>query len=203
VEVGENAKIDPSVQFMPYDNRKITIGKRVRIDSGTVIYGGTKIGNDSGIGHNNVIRFNTNIGAHSVVSHLCDLEGNIVIGSHTFVHAGNLVGQKTTIGDYVFVGPQCVFANDRKIIYYRKEYSQSGDHWKLLKGPTISDGCRIAASCVFFPMINVGKHVVVGAGSVVTKSIPDYAIVFGSPATTKGSVEPDEDVIVECTRDHS
>lgn len=203
VEVGENARIDPSVHFIPYDNKKITIGKRVRIDSGTVIYGGTTIGNDSGIGHNTVIRFNTNIGVHSVVAQLCVLEGNIVIGNHTLIHSNNHIAQKTTIGNYVFMAPQCVTTNDPKIIYYRKGYSQSGAHWNLLRGPTIDDGCRIAVDCIFFPMINVGKHALVGAGSIVTKNVPDYTIVFGSPATIRGSVDPDQDQIIECTKDHS
>jgi acetyltransferase-like isoleucine patch superfamily enzyme len=204
VEIGEDATIDPSVQFIPYENEKVIIGKRVKIDSGTKIYGGTTIGNDSGIGHNNVIRFKTTIGVHSVISHFCDLEGNITIGNHTFVHTHNGIGQKTIIGSYVFVGPFCVFMNDPKIIFYRAGYSQpGGDHFKMLQGPTLNDGCRIGAGSILFPKINVGKHALIGAGSIVTKSVPDFTIAFGNPAIVRGSVDPNEDRIVECANGHS
>jgi acetyltransferase-like isoleucine patch superfamily enzyme len=203
VEVKEGAKIDKDVRFIPHKGKRTVVGKRTRVDSGAVIYGGVEIGNDSIIGHNTVIRFNTKIGNHSVIGNLTMLEGNITIGHHTLIHSNNHVGQKTTIGNYVFMAPLSVTTNDPKMYYYRKEYSQSGEHWKLLGGPTIKDGARIGVGCIFFPMIVVGTHAVIGAGSIVTKDVPDYAIVFGSPAVQRGTVDPEQDKIVECKRDHS
>jgi acetyltransferase-like isoleucine patch superfamily enzyme len=202
VEVEKGAKIHPSVVFASYNDKKTLIGKGVKIESGTVIYGGVEIGNDSGIGHNTVIRFNTMIGVHSVVANFCMLEGNIEIGNHTLIHSNNHIGQKTTIGDYVFMAPFCVTTNDSKMIYYRKEYSQKGDHWKLLQGPTIKEGTRIAVGVIIFPAVVIGLHAVLGAGAMVTKDVPDYAIVFGSPAKIKGNVDPNEDIIFKCKRRH-
>lgn len=189
--------------FVPYEGKEITIGKRVKIDSGTVIYGGVEIGNDSFVGHNTVIRFNTKIGVHSAVANLCMLEGNIRIGDHTLVHANNHIGQKTTIGSYVFIAPLCVTTNDPKMCYYREGYSQTGEHWKLLQGPVIEDGARIAVGVIIFPGVTIGKQAVLGAGAIVTKSIPEYAIVYGVPAEIKGYVDPKKDIILECKRDHS
>jgi acetyltransferase-like isoleucine patch superfamily enzyme len=203
VDVKDGAVIHPSVVFVPYNGEETIIGKRVTIESGTVIYGGVKIGNDSGIGHNAVIRFNTIVGVHSVVANFCMLEGNIEIGNHTLIHSNNHIGQKSTIGNYVFMAPFCVTTNDSKMYYYRKEYSQKGNHWKLLQGPIIKDGARIAAGVIILPGILIGRQAVLGAGSLVTRDVPDYGIVFGSPAKLMGNVDSSEDVLFKCKRDHS
>jgi len=203
VIVGEGARIHSSVVFVPYENERTIIGKRARIDSGAVIYGGVEIGNDSGIGHNTVIRFNTKIGVHSVVASLCMLEGNITIGHHTLVHSNNHLGQKTAMGNYVFMAPLCVTTNDPNLYYYRKDYSQIGEHWKLLNGPIIRDGARIAVGVIIFPGITVGKESVLGAGAIVTKDVPDYAVVYGVPAQIRGQVDPKNDRIIECKKDHT
>jgi acetyltransferase-like isoleucine patch superfamily enzyme len=202
VVVEKGARIHPSVVFVPYEDKKTIIGKRTKIDSGSIIYGGVDIGNDCVIGHNTVIRFNTKIGHHSTIANLCMLEGNTTIGDHTLIHSNNHIGQKTTIGNYVFIAPICVTTNDPKMYYYRKEYSQTGEHWKLLKGPVIKDGARIAVGVIIFPGVTIGKHSVLGAGAVITKNVPDYAIAYGIPAEIRGYVDPKKDVIVECKRDH-
>ena len=203
VVVGEGAQIHPSVVFVPYKNEAAIIGKRTRIESGAVVYGGVEIGNDSIIGHNTIVRFNTKIGVHSIVANLCMLEGNTRIGHHTLIHSNNHLGQKTTVGNYVFMAPLCVTTNDPEMYYYRPEYSQSGEHWKLLKGPVIADGARIAVGVIVFPGVTIGKQSVLGAGAVVTKSVPDYAVAHGVPARIKGYVDPEKDKIVECKKDHS
>lgn len=203
VEVGEAAKIDLNVRFEPCNGKKTIIGKRAKIDSGAIIYGGVRIGNDTIVGHNAVIRSGTVIGVHSVIGNLTMLEGNIFIGEHTLVHSNNHIGQKTTIGNYVFMAPLCVTTNDPKMYYYRKEYSkESGKHWQFLEGATIKDGARIAAGVILFPKIVIGKQAVLGAGSVVTKSVPDFTIVFGNPAAIRGSVDPNVDQIVPCPKKH-
>ncbi len=202
VEVGTGARIHPSVTFVPFEDKKSVIGKRVKIDSGSVIYGGVEIGNDSIIGHNSVVRWNVRIGTHSIVANLCMLEGNTTIGDHTLITSNCHIGQKTKIGNYVFMAPLCGVINDPKMYYYRKEYSQTGEHWKLLGGATIEDGARIATGVVLLPMIHVGKHAVIGVGAVVTKDVPDYAVVFGVPAQVRDHVSEETDLIVPCTRNH-
>ena len=203
VRVGEGTCIHPSVQFVPHENKQVSIGKRVTIASGAVIYGGTNIGNDSGIGHNTVVRSNTNIGVHSVVAQLCVLEGNLHVGDHTLIHSNNHICQKTIIGNYVFIAPLCVTTNDPEMKYYRSGYSPTGTHWSSLHGPIIKDACRIGVGSIIFPKISIGRHAVVGAGSIITKDIPDYAIVFGQPASLKCIQRIGEDQLIECKKDHT
>jgi len=174
----------------------------VKIDSGAVIYGGVEIGVDSLIGHNTVIRFNTRIGIHSRVANLCMVEGDVKIGDHTLIHSNNHIGQKTVIGDYVFMAPLCVTTNDPEMFYYRKGYTQTGKHHELLQGVHIKNGVRIAVGVIIFPSLTIGNHAILGAGAVVTKDIPDYAVAFGVPAEIKRYIDPETDIIMECTRNH-
>lgn len=188
--------------FVPYKDKRTVIGKRTKVDSGSVMYGGVEIGNDCIVGHNTVIRFNVKIGNHSTIGNLCMLEGNTTIGHHTLIHSNNHIGQKTTIGNYVFVAPLSVTTNDPKMVYYRqKGRSETGvTSWDDLCGPTIEDYVRIAVGVIIFPKIVVGEHAVLGAGAIVTKSIPPYAVVIGSEI--KKYIKPEDDIVYECQRDH-
>jgi acetyltransferase-like isoleucine patch superfamily enzyme len=203
VQIEEDTLIHPSVVFVPHNSENSYIGKRVRIESGSVIYGGVNLGNDSAVGHNTVIRFGTVIGVHSVVANLCMLEGNITVGDHTLIHSNNHIGQKTTIGHYVFIAPMCVTTNDPKMYFYRKEYSRTGEHWKLLNGPTIKDGARIAVGVIIFPGVTIGSHAVLGAGSIITEDVPDYAVVHGESSQVQRFIDPQEDMIFKCDRHHT
>jgi UDP-3-O-[3-hydroxymyristoyl] glucosamine N-acyltransferase len=88
VTFGEGARIHPSVVFVPYEDRKTVIRKRSKIDSGSVIYGGAKVGNDCIVRHNTVVRFNVEIGHHSahhgrgdifhLVTYLTEVESNLL-----------------------------------------------------------------------------------------------------------------------------
>jgi len=203
VELGKGAKVDRSVVFISYNDKETRIGKGAKVDSGSVIYGDVALGADAIVGHNTVVRQGTRVGVHSIVANLCMLEGNTLIGEHTLITPQNHLCQKTRIGDYVFMAPFCCTTNDPKMYYYRKGYSrETGAHWSLLEGPKIGDGARIATGVSFLPKVRVGNHAVIGAGAVVTKDIPDYVIAYGVPATVKGRINPLDDQIVKCTKNH-
>jgi acetyltransferase-like isoleucine patch superfamily enzyme len=203
VELGEGTKIDPSVVFVPYEGKPTKIGNRAKIDSGSVIYGDVDLGADTIIGHNAIVRQGIRLGVHSIVANLCMLEGNAEIGEHTIITSQNHITQKSKIGDYVFMGPSCTTTNDPKMYYSRKEYSRGGGaHWALLGGPTIEFGARIAAGVTLLPKVHVGRQALIGAGAVVTRDVPDFAIAYGVPAVIKGRIDPQDDEIVKCTRSH-
>ncbi|MDE1854290.1 MAG: hypothetical protein KGI38_11175 [Thaumarchaeota archaeon] len=204
VDAESTAQIHSSVVFVPFEGNRTIIGKRAKIDSGAVIYGGVELGPDCIVGHNSILRQNSRIGAHSVIGNLTMLEGNLSVGEHSLIHSNNHLGQNSEIGDYVFMAPLCVMTNDPKMIYYRKGYSKvTGAHWKTLKGARIEFGARIAVGVIFFPRIKIGRQSVIGAGTVVTRDVPDYSVVFGVPGKVKGQVDPREDRIAKCEVDHS
>jgi acetyltransferase-like isoleucine patch superfamily enzyme len=80
------------------------------------------------------------------------------------------IGQKSTIGNFVFIYPYVVFTND--------PHPPSN----ICVGPTVGDYSQIAVFSVLLPGVKIGKHCLVGAGSIVGKNVEDYALVVGNPA---------------------
>lgn len=138
------------------------IGKNSRVWQQVVIFEGATIGEDA------------NICAH------CLIENDVVIGDRVTVKSGVYLWDGIRIGHDVFIGPNVTFTNDK---YPRsKKYPQS-----FLK-TFIEDGASIGGGAVLLPGITIGKNALVGAGSVVTQSVPPNAIVAGNPARIIGYV---------------
>jgi len=178
LDLGESSVIDEGV-LIGYPSERITqferlvIGKNARIRSGSVIYCGSKIGDNLQTGHNvlireeNVIGENFRIWNNSVVDYGC------VIGSNVKIHCGVYVAQYTVIEDDVFMAPGVVVAND-----IHPGCSYSG---RCMKGPTIKKGAQIGVNVTLLPFITVGERSLIGGGSVVTKDVPPRTVVYGNP----------------------
>lgn len=104
------------------------------------------------------------------------------ISSHCFLCSG------VTIEDHVFVGHGVMFTND---MYPRAVNAdgtlQSADGWLCL--PTnVHEGASIGSNATILGGVSIGRHALIGAGAVVTRDVPDYAIVAGVPAKVMGDV---------------
>lgn len=132
------------------------IGEDSKIWQFVVILNGAKIGS------------NCNVCAHTLI------EGDVVIGNNVTIKSGVFVWDGTRIEDNVFIGPNVTFTND--LMPRSKVYPE-----KFL-GITLRRGSSIGANATILPGITIGVEAMVGAGSVVTKDVPDYAVVVGSPA---------------------
>ena len=109
----------------------------------------------------------------NVCSH-CLIENEVVIGNNVTIKSGVQIWDGITIEDDVFIGANVSFTNDK---YPRSKNTD----WKLL--PTlIKKGASIGAGSTILPGLIIGEYSVVGAGSVVTKNIPDGELWVGNPA---------------------
>lgn len=185
VRLGEKTIIDDGVVlgYLPVRGSRIvlTIGPEAHIRRGTVIYGGSRIGYNLETGHNVVIREENEIGDsfrildNSVVDHGCR------IGNDVKIHNKVYIAQYTYIEDEVFLAPGVTLAND---IHPGCPHSD-----ECMRGPYIKKGARIGINCTIFPRVVIGEYSVVGAGSVVTKDIPDGAVAYGNPAQIQGEID--------------
>lgn len=139
------------------------------VDEPCTIGKGTKIWHFSHIMPNCVIGENCNIGQNVVVSPEVVLGKNVKVQNNVSIYTG------VTCEDDVFLGPSCVFTNvtnPRSAVNRRGEYAKT----RVGKGATIGANATIVCGH------DIGKFAFIGAGAVVTKTIPDYALVVGNPA---------------------
>lgn len=153
-----------------YTNPPTTIGKNSLIRSHNIIYSGCKIGDDFSTGHRVTIREGMVIGSHCRIGTLSDIQGHSTMGDYCWLHSNVHIGQKSTIGNFVFIYPYVVFTNDPT------------PPSNICIGPTIEDYSQVAVFSVLLPGVKIGKHCLVGAGSIVGKNVEDYQLVLGSPA---------------------
>ena len=177
--LGSNVTIGDNVILGYVEGRDfgpVIIGDNVIIRSGSVIYSGSIIEYNSMIGHNSVIRENTRIGHDTYIGSLTSVEGDTVIGNYVGIHSQCHITKFCNIGDYTFIAPMFVGANDPEMSHRR------ANHCKNLLGFTTEKYVRIAVGVTVLPGIRFGEGCFVGAGSLVTKDVPPYKVVMGRPA---------------------
>jgi len=133
-----------------------SIGDRSRIWQFVIILSGARIGADC------------NICSHVLI------ENDVILGDRVTVKSGVQLWDGLRIEDDVFIGPNATFTNDR--LPRSKQYPKS------FPVTTIKAGASIGGGATILPGITIGNGAMVGAGAVVTKSVPDYAVVIGTPA---------------------
>lgn len=187
VEIGADALLEPPLVLgkPPRGNApgelRLVIGKGAIIRPFTTIYAGTTIGDDFQTGQgvsireDNVFGNGVSIGTNSV------LEFGNRIGDGSRIHSGCFL-EMTIIEDHVFVGPHVVFTDD--------PHPMGCPRYKeCLGGVTVRALAKIGANCTLLPGVVIGKGSLIGAGSVVVKSIPDGVVAAGNPAEVRKKIE--------------
>ncbi len=187
VQLGVGARLEPPcILGQPPRGRgpgelPLVIGPGAVIRPFSTLYAGSTIGADFQTGQgvsireDNVIGDDVSVGTHSV------LEFRNRIGNHVRIHS-NCFLEWVTIEDWVFVGPNVVFTDHL--------HPMKCPHFDdCVGGVTVRAYARIGANATLLPGVVIGRHALVGAGAVVTRDVPDGAVVVGNPARIIGWVK--------------
>ncbi|MCB0722420.1 MAG: N-acetyltransferase [Ignavibacteriae bacterium] len=173
-----------------YVNEYAVVDDNVEIGEGTKIWHFSHIQSGSKIGRSCSFGQNVNVG------------NNVIIGNNVKIQNNVSVYEGVELEDYVFCGPSMVFTN---IINPRSKYPQVGS--KFYIKTLVKEGASLGANCTIVCGHTVGRFAFVGAGAVVTKDVPDFALVVGNPSKIIGWVseagkklEFDENGVAFCER---
>jgi UDP-2-acetamido-3-amino-2,3-dideoxy-glucuronate N-acetyltransferase len=146
-----------------YVDEPVEIGEGTKIWHFCHIMSGARIGEGCSIGQN------VNISGQAVVGNRVKIQNNVSIYDGVVLE------------DDVFCGPSCVFTNvinPRSFVERKDEYRQT----------RVKSGASIGANATIVCGVEIGMYALIGAGAVVTKNVPDYAVVYGNPARVHGYV---------------
>lgn len=146
-----------------------------RVDEGAAVGKGTKIW------HFSHISKGAKLGENCILGQNVFVAGDVVIGNGVKIQNNVSIYDKIVLEDYVFCGPSCVFTN---VFNPRSEYPRDRDK-EFLK-TVVKRGASIGANSTIVCGHTIGRSAFIGAGSVVTKDVPDYALIYGNPARVQG-----------------
>jgi acetyltransferase-like isoleucine patch superfamily enzyme len=156
------------------DAGALLLGDDARLRSGTVIYSGSEIGARFQTGHNVVVREGTRIGDDVSIWSNAVVDYGCVLGDRVKVHCNCYVAQYTELEDDVFLAPGVTIAND----LYPGHPESAG----AMAGPRIRARAQIGVNVTILPYVTIGTEAIIGAGSVVTRDIPEGVVAYGNPA---------------------
>ncbi len=154
-------------------NNQVFIHPTAVVDEGATLGEGTKVWHFSHIMSDAMVGERCNIGQNVVISPGVVLGSNVKIQNNVSLYTGVICD------DDVFLGPSCVFTNvvnPRSAVNRRGQYAQT----------RVGRGASIGANATIVCGHDIGQFAFIGAGAVVTKQVPDYALVVGNPARQMG-----------------
>ena len=159
------------------ENKNYYVNEHAVVDDGVEIGEGTKIW------HFSHIQSGSKIGKKCVFGQNVNIGNNVTIGNYCKVQNNVSIYEGVTLEDYVFCGPSMVFTN---ILDPKCKYPQVGAQFYIKT--LVKEGASIGANATIVCGNTLGKHCMIGAGTVVTKNVPDYALVVGTPGRIVGWV---------------
>jgi len=164
------------------------IDPTARVQASADVESDVSVGPRSSVWNRAVLRTGASIGADCIIGRDAFIDEGVRLGDRVKVQNGALVYHGVNVGDGVFIGPGAILTNDRypRAITPTGELAR-GDDWTV-SPIDLRDGCSIGAGAVVVAGTTIGRYATVGAGAVVTRDVPDYALVAGNPARRLGWV---------------
>lgn len=125
--------------------------------------------------------FATQVGSNVDINKNAELSPYFIIGNNSGVGANSIIGRETIIGNNVMMGPECIIYT-RNHAFSRTDIPMNQQGMQDFKPVTIGSDVWIGSRVTILPGVKVGDGCVIGASSVVTKDVPNYAVVGGNPA---------------------
>lgn len=152
------------------EGKPLIIGKNSNIRSHSIFYEGSSFGDRLITGHRVTVRELTVAGENLQIGTLSDIQGHCQIGNFVRTHSNVHIGQKSKIGNFVWIFPYVVLTND--------PHPPSN----VLKGCEIGDYSVVATMSVILPGVKIANHSLIGAHSLVSKDVAAHTVVAGVPA---------------------
>jgi acetyltransferase-like isoleucine patch superfamily enzyme len=146
----------------------------------TALVASTQIGDGTRIWAFVNILAGARIGSDCNICDRCFIENDVVLGDRVTVKCGVSLYDGLVLEDDVFVGPDVTFSNDLR--------PRSRQHPTEHPRTRVRTGASLGAGAILLPGVTVGRWAMVGAGALLTRDVPDFALVYGSPARVHGHV---------------
>lgn len=137
----------------------------------------TQIGAGSRVWQFTVVLARAVIGRNCNINSHCFVENDVIVGDNVTVKCGVYLWDGLRVEDDVFIGPNVTFTNDKK--------PRSKVYPEQFLSTTIKAGASIGAGAVILPGLTIGRRAMIGAGAVVTRDVPDDAVVYGDAARVR------------------
>ena len=158
--------------------------KKYFIHQSSYVDDDVKIGLNTKIWHFSHVQSGAIIGKNTILGQNVNVGNNVVIGNNVKIQNNVSIYEGVEIRDHVFCGPSMVFTN---VLVPRSEYPQLGR--KKKKKTIVKKSASIGANATIVCGITIGKYSLIGAGAVVTKDVPDFALVKGNPGRNTAWVD--------------
>jgi acetyltransferase-like isoleucine patch superfamily enzyme len=189
-QTGEELIADDSVVLGYPPSRlvaaRLILGAGAHLRSGTVIYGGSRIGDRFETGHHVVVREQNEVGDDVSIWSNTVIDYGCVIGNRVKIHSNCYLAQFTELEDDVFLAPGVTVANDL--------FPGRAESAREMAGPLIQEGAQIGVNATILPYVTIGHGAIIGAGAVVTRDIPAGTVAYGNPAVPSRHVDELGDV---------
>jgi len=176
--LGNGCRIAPTIRIIPAedDGREfgpVEVGEGAIVRDGVILSTGARIGCRVLVGHNCVVRRRVRIGDDSVISHLVSIQHDVVVGSRVRVSSLTHLTGGSLIEDDVQIGAGVTTIDDNAMEW---------PHPTSQHGVIFRQACRIGSGATILGGVEIGRNTLIGAGSVVTRAIPENVVAFGNPA---------------------